>query len=70
MINERRAGIKRKPFMVNENCTGCRECVEFGCPAIEFEEDSDSARINMLCTGCGVCAQICPYDAIEVVKDR
>jgi len=70
VINERRAGIKRKPFMVNENCTGCRECVEFGCPAIEFEEDSDSARINMLCTGCGVCAQICPYDAIEVVKDR
>jgi len=70
VINERRAGIKRKPFMVNENCTGCRECVEFGCPAIEFEEDSDSARINLLCTGCGVCAQICPYDAIEVVKDR
>lgn len=66
VINARRAGIKRKPFMVNENCTGCRECVEFGCPAIEFEEDS--ARINSLCTGCGVCAQICPNDAIEVVK--
>jgi indolepyruvate ferredoxin oxidoreductase alpha subunit len=66
VINARRAGIKRRPFMVNESCTGCRECVEFGCPAIEFEEDS--ARINSLCTGCGVCAQICPNDAIEVVK--
>jgi indolepyruvate ferredoxin oxidoreductase alpha subunit len=66
VINARRAGIKRKPFMVNESCTGCQECVEFGCPAIEFEEDS--ARINSLCTGCGVCAQICPNDAIEVVK--
>ncbi|MCW3141020.1 MAG: indolepyruvate ferredoxin oxidoreductase subunit alpha [Methanophagales archaeon] len=66
VINERRAGIKRNPFMVNENCTGCRECVEFGCPAIEFEEDC--ARINSLCTGCGVCAQICPSEAIEVVK--
>jgi len=66
VINERRAGIMRKPFMVNENCTGCRECVEFGCPAIEF--DGDSARINSLCTGCGVCAQICPNDAIEMVK--
>ncbi len=66
VINERRAGIRRKPFMVNENCTGCRECIEFGCPAIEFEEDR--ARINSLCTGCGVCAQICPSEAIEVVK--
>jgi indolepyruvate ferredoxin oxidoreductase alpha subunit len=67
MTNARRAGVRRKPFMViRENCTGCRKCVEFGCPAIEFEEDS--ARINALCTGCGVCAQICTNNAIEVVE--
>ena len=67
VTNARRAGIKRRPFMVNnENCNGCRECVEFGCPAIEFDEDN--ARINSLCSGCGVCAQICPSNAIEVVE--
>ncbi|NQE53394.1 Indolepyruvate oxidoreductase subunit IorA [ANME-1 cluster archaeon GoMg3.2] len=62
----RKSGIRRRPFMVNENCIGCRKCVDFGCPAIEFDEDS--ARINALCTGCGVCAQICTCNAIEVVE--
>lgn len=66
MTNSRRAGIRRRPFRVNENCIGCGRCVEFGCPAIEFEEDR--ARINVLCAGCGVCAQICVNNAIEVVK--
>ena len=67
VINARRAGVRRKPFSVNsENCTGCKKCVQFGCPAIEFE--GDSARINELCSGCGVCAQICENNAIEVVE--
>jgi indolepyruvate ferredoxin oxidoreductase alpha subunit len=66
VIMAMRGGIRRKPFSVNENCTGCKRCVAFGCPAIEFE--GNSARINALCTGCGVCAKICPNNAIEVVK--
>jgi indolepyruvate ferredoxin oxidoreductase alpha subunit len=65
MTNARRAGVRLKPFTVTEECTGCRQCVDFGCPAIEF--DGEHARINALCSGCGVCAQICPSDAIEVV---
>ena len=65
ITNARRAGVRRKPFRVNDNCVGCGECVEFGCPAIEFHEDR--ARINSFCTGCGVCAQICPSEAIEEV---
>jgi indolepyruvate ferredoxin oxidoreductase alpha subunit len=65
LTNARRAGIRRKPFFVTEECTGCRQCVEFGCPAIEFDEER--ARINTLCSGCGVCAQICPSTAIKVV---
>ncbi|MGB7532471.1 MAG: thiamine pyrophosphate-dependent enzyme [Halobacteriota archaeon] len=63
ITNAIRAGVRRKPFRVNDNCVGCRECVDFGCPAIEFHEDR--ARINSLCTGCSVCAQICPSEAIE-----
>jgi indolepyruvate ferredoxin oxidoreductase alpha subunit len=66
VIKSRRAGVKLKSFSVGSDCTGCKTCIEFGCPAIEFEEKK--ARINALCTGCGVCAQICPAAAIlEVV---
>lgn len=65
ITNAIRAGVRRKPFRVNDNCVGCGECVDFGCPAIEFHEDR--ARINSLCTGCGVCAKICPSEAIEEV---
>jgi indolepyruvate ferredoxin oxidoreductase alpha subunit len=68
VISALRAGIRRRPYVVNsENCNGCKKCVEFGCPAIEF--DGETARINPLCTGCGVCAQICENNAIEVVVD-
>jgi indolepyruvate ferredoxin oxidoreductase alpha subunit len=66
MTNARRAGVRRRPFVVTDECTGCRQCVEFGCPAIEF--NGERAQINALCSGCGVCAQICPSNAIEVVK--
>ncbi|HDS45760.1 MAG TPA: indolepyruvate ferredoxin oxidoreductase subunit alpha [Methanomicrobia archaeon] len=66
VTDTRRAGMRRKPFRVNaELCTGCKKCVEFGCPAIEF--DGEHARTNALCSGCGVCAQICPSAAIEEV---
>jgi indolepyruvate ferredoxin oxidoreductase alpha subunit len=66
VIKARRGGTGRKAFAVGEGCEGCRLCVDFGCPAIEFE--GEKARINALCTGCGVCAKICPSSCIEEVK--
>ncbi len=66
VIKALKAGVRRKPLSVNENCTGCKLCVEFGCPAIEFE--GDKAKINNLCIGCGVCASICKNNALDVVK--
>lgn len=65
VIKARKKGARPKPFRVNEDCVGCKNCVNFGCPAIEF--DDDAAKINMLCTGCGVCAAICPANAIQEV---
>ncbi len=63
VISARRAGIKRGNYQVNpEICAGCGTCVRFGCPAIEFADDK--ARINDLCSGCAVCAQLCPAGAI------
>lgn len=67
VIEAIRSGIRRPRFRVIEDaCKGCMKCIQFGCPAIEF--DGEVARINALCSGCGVCAQICPHEAIEVVE--
>lgn len=61
----RRKGERFRRYRVTDVCVGCRQCLEFDCPAIEFDE---KASINQLCTGCGVCAQICPKGAIEVMR--
>jgi len=64
VITARRMGIKRGRYEVDaEACTGCGTCVRFGCPAIEFTHEK--ARINDLCMGCAVCAQLCPVGAIS-----
>jgi indolepyruvate ferredoxin oxidoreductase alpha subunit len=67
VISARRAGVKRGRYTVDaDTCTGCASCVRFGCPAIEFADEK--ARINDLCSGCAVCAQICPAGAI--IRER
>lgn len=63
VISARRAGVKRGRYMVDTDaCTGCGNCVRFGCPAIEFSDEK--AHISDLCSGCSVCAQLCPVGAI------
>jgi len=63
VVLARRRGLFIHRYAVDaEKCTGCRRCIDFGCPAIEFSENK--AHINELCAGCTVCAQICPFDAI------
>ncbi|KKG08257.1 indolepyruvate ferredoxin oxidoreductase subunit alpha [Methanosarcina sp. 2.H.A.1B.4] len=69
VISGKRAGIRRVPYIVDpEKCEGCKQCVKFGCPAIEFDEEKKCAVITALCSGCGVCAQICKFEAIREVK--
>jgi len=69
VISGKRAGIKRVPYIVDpEKCEGCKQCVKFGCPAVEFDEENKYAVITALCSGCGVCEQICKFEAILEVK--
>ena len=47
-----------------ENCINCKKCIrETGCPAL-ITADGKVAIDKNLCTGCGLCAQICPVEAI------
>jgi indolepyruvate ferredoxin oxidoreductase alpha subunit len=50
-----------------DQCEQCRECLSLGCPAIEWDE-ANGIRINdILCGGCDMCKQTCPFDAISPV---
>ena len=58
--------VKSAPSMIvsNEKCRGCKSCMKIGCPAISFK--NKKAVIDpTLCVGCGVCTQLCAFDAIE-----
>ena len=58
--------VKAKtPVKVNpDKCKSCKKCMGFGCPAISFKEGKAFID-NTLCVGCGVCTQLCAFDAIE-----
>jgi indolepyruvate ferredoxin oxidoreductase alpha subunit len=63
--------LKRtKPFQIShERCKNHRDCInQLGCPAMYLDEDQVEINPN-LCTGCSVCAQICPENAIVPRKD-
>ncbi len=53
------------PLSVNaDRCRGCRACMKIGCPAVSVREGK-AAIDRTLCVGCGVCAQLCRFGAIE-----
>ena len=70
------------PYFINENCTSCGMCMKLGCPAIEKREDGmvsgapaevsfGGVKINeTLCTGCGLCAEVCRFGAIETAGEN
>ena len=47
-----------------DKCKSCKRCMGLGCPAISMKDGK--AKIDTtLCVGCGVCKQLCPFDAIN-----
>ncbi len=68
------------PYAVDQDkCTGCRMCLSLGCPAISWNPVEGEMAISAsgkkrkgfssieknLCPGCGLCIQVCKFDAIH-----
>lgn len=47
-----------------DKCRSCKMCMKLGCPSISFK-DGKAHIDNTLCTGCGVCRQLCKFDALN-----
>lgn len=67
MLVPRDNQIPRPPLFVNtDKCTGCRACLQIGCPAITFDVENKRAFVDkIICTGCDVCMQTCGFDAFQ-----
>jgi indolepyruvate ferredoxin oxidoreductase alpha subunit len=68
------------PYAIDQDkCTGCRTCLSLGCPAISWHSVQREEAIAVtgkkrkgfssiertLCPGCGLCIQVCQFDAIH-----
>ena len=51
-----------------EKCIGCKSCMKIGCPAISIV-DGKAKIDSTLCTGCGVCSQLCRFGALDNGKE-
>ncbi|MBR4207387.1 MAG: indolepyruvate ferredoxin oxidoreductase subunit alpha [Lachnospiraceae bacterium] len=59
---------KKPPIKVNpDKCRSCRACMQLGCPSISFK-DGHAHVDNTLCFGCGVCSELCHFDAFETME--
>jgi indolepyruvate ferredoxin oxidoreductase alpha subunit len=53
-----------------DKCSGCKQCLSLGYPAVTFDDENKFAGIDTLsCVDYGLCIQICPFGAISL-KER
>lgn len=57
--------VKHKPALNvdREKCRSCKMCLKIGCPAISIK-DGKAEIDRTLCVGCGICTEMCRFDAI------
>ena len=51
-----------------KKCKKCGMCLRPGCPALTKNPDGTISIDATMCNGCGLCAGICKFDAIEQVE--
>lgn len=65
-VIKKRANLKCK--IDPDKCKKCKACIKTGCPALKFNDGIVSIDSTM-CNGCGLCKQVCKFDAIEKVGE-
>ena len=53
---------------VSDKCKKCKQCMKLGCPAISNVNGNIIIDKNQ-CNGCGLCMNVCPFDAIVKVGE-
>ena len=58
--------VEKKPPMKvdSDKCRSCKACMGLGCPSISLS-DGKAKIDHTLCVGCGICSQLCHFDAIK-----
>jgi indolepyruvate ferredoxin oxidoreductase alpha subunit len=57
--------VQHKPALKvdNDKCRSCKQCLKIGCPAISMK-DGKACIEPTQCVGCGICKEMCHFDAI------
>lgn len=60
----------KKPLykVMEDKCKKCGACMKPGCPAMTRQENGVIRIDDTMCTGCGLCADLCKFGSIELVK--
>ena len=65
--------LDKRPITVQykvdpDKCRKCGMCMKPGCPAITKQADGTTKINDTMCNGCGLCAGICKFGAIEKIE--
>jgi len=72
LTSEIEAKFTRMPGVsvsVNDQCTGCGDCLQGVCFVDAIDLEDGRAVIGDMCKGCGRCVEVCPNGAIEISID-
>lgn len=59
--------VGKKRVVDADVCRSCRLCLNLGCPALDGGGDKPVIN-DILCSGCGLCEQVCRFNAITAAE--
>lgn len=70
LVDKSQRPTLRPQAVVDATCTGCQVCTRhFECPALVYDEQRRVVTVDtMICSGCGVCLDVCPSRSIGQVE--